>query len=191
MKVIGLTGGIGSGKSTVAGFFMKLGVPVYIADTEAKHLMNSSHEVHQDLVGLFGSSVSKNGILDRKFIASRVFNDPEKLNALNEIIHPRVEAHFLEWKKQQQAIYIIYEAAILFETGGYKKCDKTILVTAPYAERIKRLLLRDQSSKEEIEARMKNQWTDEKKSILADFVIKNVDISATWEEVRKIHEILG
>ncbi|HET8753699.1 MAG TPA: dephospho-CoA kinase [Salinimicrobium sp.] len=191
MKIIGLTGGIGSGKSTVAGFFKELGVPVYIADEEAKRLMDSSPEVHKELEKLFGHKVFKNCIPDRKFIASRVFNDPEKLHALNAIIHPRVKAHFLEWTRTQQADYAIYEAAILFETGSYKNCDKTILVTAPYEERITRLLKRDHSTIEEIAARMKNQWTDERKSFLADFVINNVDLAVTWEEVRKIHAFLS
>lgn len=191
MKVVGLTGGIGSGKTTVAGFFKELGAAVYIADEEAKKILNFSPEVKLELLKIFGKEVLKNDIPDRKFIASQVFNQPENLKALNSLIHPRVAEHFEEWKVQQKADYVIYEAAILFETGSYKKCDYTILVTADKKERIKRLMHRDKSSLEEIEARMANQWTDEQKSSLADFIIINNDLSATYEEVRKIHEIFS
>lgn len=190
MKVVGLTGGIGSGKTTVAKFFAELGVPVYIADDEAKKLMNHSAEIKEEVIGLFGAEAYKNGILDRKFVAERVFGSPEKLKALNAIVHPAVARHFDEWKEKQDSRYVIYEAAILFEQGGHKKCDFTILVTADHDTKIKRLQERDQSNISEINARMNNQWPDEKKIALADFVIENGELSNTRNKVQKIHRTL-
>ncbi len=190
MKVVGLTGGIGSGKTTVAGFFSELGVPVYIADVEARKLQNESPEIKERIIAIFGTSAYKEDILDRTYISGKVFNDPEMLEALNNIIHPQVAAHFENWKKKQAAPYVIYEAAILFEKGGYKKCDLSILVIADRADKIKRIQERDKSQISEIEARMNNQWSDEKKLKLADIVIENKDLSNTQKEVRKIHQNL-
>lgn len=188
MKVVGLTGGIGSGKTTVAGFFKDLDIPVYIADEAGKRLMNSSAEIRKKIVELFGEKAYNENLPDRKFIASKVFNDKELLSELNKIIHPAVEADFREWLKDQSSKYVIYEAAILFETGGYKKCDLSILVTAPQKLRIQRLQERDNSSKTEIQQRMNNQWDDEKKSQLADFLINNRELAQTKLQVEHIHD---
>lgn len=190
MKVLGLTGGIGSGKTTVAGFFKELGIPVFIADEEAKELMNKDEEVKAAIIALFGEEVYRDGLPDRKLIASMVFSDKEKLEQLNGIIHPAVARHFETWKKTVNAPYVIYEAAILFEKGGYRKCDFNVLVTAPYGRRIERLLKRDNSTLEEIEARMGHQWSDEKKAKLADFIIENKELSNTRQAVHKLHETL-
>ena len=190
MKVLGLTGGIGSGKTTVAGFFKELGIPVFIADEEAKELMNKDEEVKAAIIALFGEKVYRDGLPDRKLIASMVFSDKEKLEQLNGIIHPAVARHFETWKKTVNAPYVIYEAAILFEKGGYRKCDFNVLVTAPYDRRIERLLKRDNSTLEEIEARMGHQWSDEKKAKLADFIIENKELSNTRQAVHKLHETL-
>ncbi|MDT0644351.1 dephospho-CoA kinase [Zunongwangia sp. F363] len=190
MKVVGLTGGIGSGKTTVANYFRDLGIPVYIADDAARELMNSSEEIRKEIIGIFGEEAYNGKQPDRKYIASRVFNNPEQLNLLNNVIHPAVAKHFEKWKNTQDAAYVIYEAAILFEKGGYKKCDYSILVTAPYEEKIKRLQERDQSSVEEIQARMNNQWDDEKKRKLADFEIENLQREQTQSAVRKLHQII-
>lgn len=190
MMIVGLTGGIGSGKTTVANFFRKLGIPVYIADEAGKRLMLTSEEIKEAVVKLFGDKAYSGGQPDRKYIASRVFKDSEKLKALNRIIHPAVAADFQNWLSRQKAPYIIYEAAILFESGGHKKCDRTILVTAPYEEKIKRLQFRDNSEIKEIEARMANQWSDEKKLKLADFQIENTDLALTKSKVAELHEIL-
>jgi dephospho-CoA kinase len=190
MKVIGLTGGMGSGKTTVANFFKELGIPVYIADDEAKSLMNTSTEVKSKIIGILGEKAYPNGILDRKYVAAQVFNSAEKLEKLNHIVHPAVATDFENWKNSQNSPYVIYEAAILFEKGGHKKCDTVILVTAPYEERIKRLKSRDKSSEEEIDARMKHQWSDSKKRKLADFEIKNSILRNTRQQVRKLHEII-
>lgn len=191
MKIVGLTGGIGSGKTTVAGFFKELEIPVYIADDAGKRLLATSEEIKQKVIGLFGKESYTNDGPNRKFIASQVFNDKEKLQQLNQIIHPAVAKDFEAWLKEQNSEYIIYEAAILFESGGYQKCDLSILVTAPKKLRIQRLQKRDESSIEEIEARMNNQWSDEKKMKLADFLIKNEELTQTKLRVKHIHtEIL-
>lgn len=190
MKVAGLTGGMGSGKTTVAGFFRELGVSVYIADEAGKRLMDTSAEIKSQIIQLFGKKAYSQGKLNRKYIASEVFNTKEKLEKLNHIVHPAVARDFEEWKKNQTSAYVIYEAAILLETGGESRCDWVILVTAQMENRIQRLQKRDQSTMEEIEARMKHQWSDEKKRILADFEIKNDDLSSTKEQVRNIHEII-
>ncbi|MHA6280176.1 dephospho-CoA kinase [Salinimicrobium sp. CAU 1759] len=190
MKVLGLTGGIGSGKTTVAGFFQELGIPVYIADVEAKKLMETDEKIRLAIIQLFGEEAYNNSSPNRKYIASRVFGDKEKLEQLNTIIHPAVGDHFENWKQEQHAPYVIYEAAILFEKGGYKKCDYNLLITAPYNRRIERLQKRDSSTLEEIEARMNNQWSDDKKAELADFIIENKELDRTQREVRQLHEIL-
>lgn len=190
MMVVGLTGGMGSGKTTVANYFKELGIPVYIADDAAKSLMNTNAEVKSKLLSLFGDQAYKSNELDRKYIADQVFNDTQKLQQLNNIIHPAVALDFQNWKSQQESPYVIYEAAILFETGGYKKCDLVILVTTALEERIKRLQLRDQSSIEEIEARIQHQWSDNEKRKLADFEINNNNLQTTKEQVRNLHKIL-
>ncbi|MGB7842156.1 MAG: dephospho-CoA kinase [Salinimicrobium sp.] len=190
MKILGLTGGIGSGKTTVAGFFRDLGVPVYIADDEAKVLMNAEPQLKTAIIDLFGEKAYKENRLNRKWIASQVFNDKEKLEKLNAIVHPAVGKHFEQWKLEQKSAYVVYEAAILFEKGGYKKCDLNLMITAPSERKIHRLQKRDNSTIEEIEARMNNQWPDERKAKLADFVIENIDISRTREEVLSIHRKL-
>ena len=190
MKILGLTGGIGSGKTTVAGFFKELGIPVFIADNEAKELMVSDEKVKASIIALFGENSYNEGLPDRKFIASKVFSDREKLEQLNLIIHPAVGQQFESWKKAQEAPYVVYEAAILFEKGGYRKCDLNLLVTAPFDTKIERLQQRDNSTLEEIKARMDNQWTDEKKAKLADFVIENNQLANTRNAVRQIHKTL-
>ncbi len=190
MKIVGLTGGIGSGKTTVANFFKELGVPIYIADDAGKTLMNTNPEVKAKIISLFGEQAYKDGGLDRKYIADQVFNSSEKLEQLNQIVHPAVGLDFLQWKNNQDSSYVLYEAAILFEAGGYKKCDLVILVTAPLEDRIERLQTRDKSSLDEIEARIKHQWSDDKKRKLSNFEIINKNLSSTKEQVRNLHEIL-
>lgn len=190
MMVVGLTGGMGSGKTTVANYFKELDIPIYIADDAAKALMNTNAEVKSKVLSLFGDLAYRNNEIDRKYIAGQVFNDQQKLEQLNNIIHPAVFLDFQNWKNKQKSPYVIYEAAILFETGGYKECDLVILVTAPLEERIKRLQARDGSSVEEIEARIQHQWSDNEKRKLADFEIINSNLPATKEQVRNLHEIL-
>lgn len=188
MITVGITGGIGSGKTTVANFFRDYGIPAYIADLEAKKLMHQN-PIKEEVLALFGeNSYTEQQELNRKYIAAKVFDNKEKLNRLNAIVHPRVAEHFQNWLKNQNAPYVLYEAAILFETGRYKDFDYTILVTAPKKERIKRVQNRDQTSEADILSRMKNQWSDKKKMKLCDFLIKNDNLSKTKERVSEIHE---
>ena len=191
MKIIGLTGGIGSGKSTVAAFFNELGVPVYIADLEAKKLTNSSKKIRKKIKALLGKESYKGKKINTEFVASKVFNNKSLLKDLNAIIHPRVAKHFKKWVEEQEGPYCIKEAAILFESGSYKDCDATILVKAPKELRIKRILDRDQNTTiEEIESRMKNQWSDSEKENLADIVIENFDLEKTQQKIKEIHLFL-
>lgn len=191
MKIVGLTGGIGSGKSTVARFFTDLGIPVYIADQAAKKLMHHS-PVKDEILELFGAkSYDTSGQLNRKFIAEQVFSAKEKLEQLNAIVHPRVEEDFQKWVASQETSYILYEAAILFETGKYKNFDYCILVVASENERIKRLQKRDSASEREIRQRMQHQWSDARKKKLADTVIDNHNLSKTKSEVLKLHLFLS
>ena len=188
MKIVGLTGGIGSGKTTVAKMFMELGVPVYIADIESKKLTNTSTIIKKRLIDLLGEEAYKDGSINREFVSSIIFKDQSLLRKVNSIIHPRVAQHFKNWVKMQEAPYIIKEAAILFESGSYKDCDLVIVVTASKEERLKRVLKRDKVTKEEIERRMDNQWSDAKKEKLADFVIANNQLEETRMHVKSIHE---
>ncbi|MEX0996402.1 MAG: dephospho-CoA kinase [Flavobacteriaceae bacterium] len=190
MKIIGLTGGIGSGKSTVAKLFNELGVAVYIADDEAKKIMHKK-EIKEKIILLLGEESFVENKLNKKYIADKVFQDRSLLEQLNEIVHPAVALHFSEWVQNQKGAYVIKEAAILFENGGYKQCDKTILVKATKRLRLKRVLKRDKSTVSEVEARMKNQWTDAKKEKLADFVIENnLGIHELKLQVQSIHQKL-
>lgn len=176
-KIIGLTGGIGSGKTTIARYFESLGVPVYIADEEAKKVFYLPETV-QEIRGIFGEAVFTDGLPDRKKIASIVFADAEKLAKLNAIIHPRVNRHFKEWVKgHENEDVVIKEAAILFESGSYKQCDAVILVTAPREIRIARVMERDGVTEAQVLERMANQWDDEKKRELSNFIIENIELA--------------
>lgn len=190
-KIIGLTGGIGSGKSRVVELFQRLGVPCYVADIEAKRLMNNHPQVKAAVVDLFGDQSYADGGLNRNYLSQIVFTDPEKLKALNAIVHPAVAKDFSAWVKQQKAPFVIKEVAILFETSGYKNVDKSILITAPETIRIDRVMLRDGVTAEEVKARLRNQWTDAQREPFADFVIDNIDWEETAEEVKKLYHTLS
>lgn len=188
MIIVGLTGGIGSGKTTVAKQFSELGIPVYIADEEAKSLMRRSKVIKRKLIKLFGDEAYIDNELNKPFLANIIFNDKSFLQKMNAIVHPKVARHFEKWVLKQDAPYVIKEVAILFENGGHKACDFVITVTAPTETRIKRLLKRDKTSKEKIEAIMKNQWTDEQKIKHSNFVIENIELENTKNQVIKIHK---
>ncbi len=190
MMIVGLTGGIGSGKTTVAKYFESLGVPVYIADEEAKKLMNRSKVIKRKLIQLFGEKAYTNGTLNRPFLANIIFNDKEYLEKMNAIVHPRVARHFEKWTLKQNTPYVIKEVAILFENGGHNACDAVITVTSPKEIRIERLLKRDNTTLAKIEAIMKNQWTDAEKIKLSDFVIENIKLQNTKKQVDEIHKKL-
>ena len=189
-QIIGLTGGIGSGKSTIAGFFEALGVSIYIADEEAKKILFDK-EVIKELIEVFGEGILTNKIPDRKKIAALVFNDQEKLSKLNSIIHPKVKNHFAEWVQvHSKEDFVIKEAAILFETGSYKDCDKVILVTAPKEIRIERVMQRDNVTRKMVLERMANQWDDDKKAALSNYIIENISLDLAREQVVEIYHEL-
>ena len=189
-KVIGLTGGIGSGKTTIANYFASLGVPVYIADEEAKKILYTPDAV-AEVTAAFGEEVLTEGIPDRKKLATVVFNNPEKLQMLNNIIHPKVGEHFYNWLMAHNNVtFVIKEAAILFESGSYKNCDKVILVTAPEDIRVKRVMDRDGSTAQEVRKRMANQWDDDKKKELSDFIISNIILDDAKNQARSIYNTL-
>jgi dephospho-CoA kinase len=181
-KIIGLTGGIGTGKTTVAKYFASKGVPVYIADEAAKEIMNTK-EVVQQVQTLFSENVIlENGQLNRNYIRELVFTDKDKLTQLNSIIHPKVTLDFENWLKQhKEAPFIIKEVAILFEIKGQNYCDATILVTAPLETRMQRVLERDKTSKEIILKIIENQLPEEEKIRLATYVIVNENLEKTYQ----------
>lgn len=188
--IVGLTGGIGSGKTTVARMFANLGVPVYIADKEAEDLMETSSEIRTEIIKLLGEQAYNGTLPNRAFIADNVFVNSDKLARLNAIIHPRVQQHFLDWVRGQKAPYVIKEAAILFESGSYKNCDKIITVTAPLEVRIHRVVSRDGVTQQAVESRINHQWDESKKVALSDYVIENILIENTEKEVEDIHRKL-
>ncbi|MBC8004464.1 MAG: dephospho-CoA kinase [Verrucomicrobia bacterium] len=176
MKKVGITGGIGSGKSTVCRIFSILRIPVFEADSVAKQLQNTDPEVRSQLANLFGPAVfMPDQSLDRKYLSSIVFNDPSLLLQLNAIIHPAVRNAFNEWCSKQQSPYVLLEAAILYESGFYKMMDKVIVVSTDQDQRIQRVMKRDGTTQEQVLQRIGNQWTDEQRNKLADFVIHNND----------------
>jgi dephospho-CoA kinase len=176
MLKVGITGGIGSGKSTVCRVFSNLGIPVFEADKAAKELMNNSEEIFDQLTRLFGAEVYlPDHSINRKYLAAIVFNDKSLLEKLNGIVHPVVRSAFFDWCDKQHAPYIIHEAAILFESGFYKFMDKTIAVVTSENERIERVMKRDGVTIEMVQERIRNQWNDKQRMELADFVIGNND----------------
>jgi dephospho-CoA kinase len=189
-KIIGLTGGIGSGKSSIAKHIESLGIPVYIADTEAKKILDTA-DVIAKVIALFGNDILENGKIDRKKIAALVFQDAEKLKKYNAIIHPEVYLHFQNWVKQHNNYpLVVKEAAILFESGSYKDCDKIILVTAPKENRIQRVMKRDAVTREAVEQRMSHQWDDETKKSMSDFVIENIELEKAKQSAENIITLL-
>ena len=153
--------------------------------------MNNQAEVKATIVDLFGEQAYVDGSLNRNYLSQIVFANPEKLKALNAIVHPVVAKDFSVWVEQQKTPFVIKEVAILFETGGYKNVDKTVLITAPETIRIERVMLRDGVTAEEVKARMRNQWTDAQREPLADFVIDNSNWEETAEEVKKLYHTLS
>lgn len=188
MIVIGLTGGIGSGKTTVANFFKELHIPVYIADDEAKQLMVRSKVIKRKLIALFGDDAYINEELNKPFISSKIFNNSDYLQKMNAIVHPKVASHFKRWLKKQDSPYVIKEAAIIFEHNKEAHYDFVITVVANLEERITRVIKRDNSSKSKIESIIKNQMSDEEKIKKSHFVITNANLADTKKQVRKTHQ---
>ena len=190
MKIIGLTGGIGSGKSKILSVFSTYGIPCYESDRRAKWLMQMDAELKSQIKSFFGDQIYENDQFNQRKLAKLVFANKGKLEALNSLVHPRVKMDFKSFVSQQDTPYIIKEAAILFETGGEKDCDATILVTAPEKLRLQRVLNREKISSMDIKARINNQWSDSRKIPLADYVINNIDWDKTLKKIDEIHQKL-
>lgn len=187
---VGLTGGIGSGKSTVGKLFEDLGIPVYNSDMEAKRLMRTSKVLRRKIVELLGKESFGEGILNRTFIAKKVFNDKELLDKLNKIVHPAVRKHFLRWAKKQDSPFVVQETALLFENDMQDFYSKVILVTAPKDIRIERIMARDGSSRQHVLERMGNQLDDDIKIPLADYVVQNMDLDETTSKITEVNMAL-
>lgn len=188
MKIVGVTGGIGSGKSTVCKVFETLGIPVFNADDEAKNIYSTEPHALHLVKETFGQSVFTNDELDKVKLAKTVFANAELLQRLNGIIHPLVRKRFAEWQTKQSAPYLIREAAILIESGAHKDCDHIILVSASEETRIQRVIKRSGLSEEEIRKRIANQWTDEQRRPYCDFEIRNEDGVLILPEIYHIHQ---
>ena len=190
LKVIGLTGGIGSGKSTAARMFESLNVPIYNADKEAKNLMNKDASLKSGIKQLFGEKAYLNNKLNREFIAGIVFKNKDMLQTLNSLVHPEVRKHFLAWVASQSSSYVIQENPLIFEKNDQHLFDKVILVTADKQKRIDRVMHRDNVTEVQVLERMSNQLNDELKTKLADFVIYNDTIENMKTQVLEIHHLL-
>ena len=191
MKIIGLTGGIGSGKTTIAKWFLEKGIPVYDSDTEAKKLINDDNELRMKISSLLGENAYVDGAYNRKFVAAQVFENPQLLEKLNAIVHPAVFDHFNRWVKNQKANFIIKEAAILFESGSYTACDLIISVVSKEELRVERVVKRDGLDPKQVYDRIRNQWTDEQRIEHSDFVINNdLDLIHLKSEFQRVHNEL-
>ena len=187
MILVGLTGGIGSGKSTVINYFKELGITCYQADDEAKKLMNSDKGLIKKIKNSFGDSIYINSKLDRKKLSAIVFTDKQKLELLNSIVHPYVNRHFDNYCKGLEDIYIIKEVAIIFEIKTQNKFDKIILVRAPKEDRVKRIINRDKCNRQDAINRINNQIADDDKIDQCDFIIDNISLEEISNKVLEIH----
>ncbi len=190
-KIIGLTGGIGSGKTTIAKHLISLGIPVYIADDKAKKILLLP-EILKSLKLVFGNAIFEGEILNKDKLSAIVFNNPKKLKQLNQITHPVIKKDFDNWLKANENFpLVVKEAAILFESGSYKDCDVIITIVAPIEERIHRVMTRDNTNSEAVLSRINNQWTDEMKSDKSDYVIENEDINIACAQTENILKTLS
>ena len=188
MMIVGITGGIGCGKSTVARIFETLEIAVYNSDIRSKVLLNTKAELKTSLIAEFGKEIYTATGINRSYFASLIFNNKDKLARSNQIIHPFVRKDFEDWVKVQTSSYVIKESAILFETGIYQQLDKTILVTAPEKLRINRVMKREHIPVKVVLERINNQWKDVKKEALADYVIVNDETQLLLPQVLEIHD---
>lgn len=187
---VGITGGIGSGKSTVSKLFELLGVPVFYADDAAKKLVNESAPLKEQIIQHFGTESYNEGLLNRSYIAGLVFNNPAKLALLNSIVHPATIADAEQWMQRQTTYYAIKEAALIFESGAQKWLDAVIGVSAPQSLRIQRVMQRDKITEAEVAARLDKQMDEDKKMGLCDYIIYNDEQQLVIPQVVKLHSIL-
>lgn len=191
MIKVGVTGGIGSGKTTVCRIFESLGVPVYYADIRAKDLIVENQQLRSGYQRLFGRDVyTRNGRLNRALVAEKIFNDQALLQQVNDLVHPVVHNDFQQWCNKQTASYVIEEAAVLIESGGYRFMDKVILVTASEKIRINRVMDRDGNSRAKVEERINNQWDEEQLRRYSDFEVKADDVHLVIPQILNIHNQL-
>lgn len=191
MKIVGITGGIGSGKTTVCKVFETLGIPVYDADQRAKELYNESNTLRKKVIAEFGDKVYSEGKLVPQKLAEIVFGDEQKLEKLNSLVHPEVRKDFSEWLKTQVNVpFVLREAAILIESGSHKDCDKIIVVNAPEETRIERVMKRNKLSREDVQNRIDQQWKDEERNKYADFIIDNSGAKHLIPQVLEIYNKL-
>ena len=191
MKIIGLTGGIGSGKSTVSKILLNHNIPVYDSDSKAKKLMNSSNELKEMIIEYFGKNSYQDNQLNKIYISNIIFNNQIKIDKINSLVHPFVFRDFNKWKKNITSKYIIFESALIFETGSYKNNDFNILVVSDLNERIKRVVKRDRVKEKDVLVRIKNQWNDEKKIPLADYIFKNNSLMDNTDKVVQMIKIIN
>ncbi|MGV3507756.1 MAG: dephospho-CoA kinase [Sphingobacteriaceae bacterium] len=189
MFKVGITGGIGSGKTTVCRLFELQGIPIFYADSQAREIMNTDPLLIAGIKQAFGDDVYEDGLLNRSKLAALVFNNTIELQKLNSLVHPAVFRAFDIWIAQQKSRYVIKEAAVLFESGSYKDCDSTILVTSPKSMKISRVVKRDSVTEADVLKRMDKQLSDEEKEKLADFVIANNEKQLLIPQVLKLHKI--
>jgi dephospho-CoA kinase len=190
MLRIGLTGGIGSGKSTVAGIFEVLGIPVYYADKAAKSLMQHDELLKDEIIRLFGEESYVNGILNRAWLSQQVFGDPEKTKAINALVHPATIRDAKNWMSMQHAPYAIKEAALVFESGSEKELELVIGVSAPENLRVQRVMARDGITEDMVRQRMSKQMSEDEKISRCDFVILNDDHTPLIPQVLTLHRKL-
>ena len=187
---LGITGGIGSGKTTVCRVFNVLGIPVFSADPAARQIMETDEKIIRGINSIAGKDLYVNGSLDRLELATLIFNDKSLLKKVNSLIHPVVFDHFIRWEKEQTTPYVIMEAAILFESGASKLVDKIATVVVPIEERIDRVICRNRLSRKQIMERIRNQMDDETRIKLSDFVIPNSENDMIIPVILKIHKDL-
>jgi len=188
--IVGITGGIGSGKTTISKYFEGFGIPVYHADIEAKALMNRSKVIKRKLIALFGDDAYINNTLNRDYLRSQIFKEKKLLSKMNAIVHPKVGVHFKRWVKKQNAPYILKEVAIIFENNLQSQYDYIITVIADNEERVKRVMQRDNTSRDSVKAIIRNQLSDQEKIKKSDFVIENNDSEAAKLQAKIIHNNL-
>ena len=190
MYKVGITGGIGSGKSTVSAILEDMGVALYNSDVRAKELMATDAALREAIIERFGVECYTAEGLNRGYLASRVFGSAEELAALNAIVHPAVMADFQEWAECAEGDYVIFESAILFEAGLESSVDSTVVVMAPEELRIERAMARDGATREQVVARIKNQMSDDERTDRAKYAIENIDIDDLREDVEQLHRRL-
>ena len=190
MLCLGITGGIGSGKSYVSHIFSALGVPVYEADAQTKSLYDRDHQLRERLIALLGDAIYKAGVLQKEVMAAQIFADSNLLAKVNQLVHPAVIDDFTLWKVQQQAPYVILESAIILETPFASSADKMLTVSAPMHVRLERLCRRDLASAEDTKRRIERQWSDSMREAKSDFVIHSDGKTPLLPQVLEIHHLM-